>query len=106
MGRALQDFFTDDEMLDECVQDEETGEVLCRAVAECVVADLRISTKIPPWSLTSIDDIQEHARNSREELVGFCQDIVVDEDVGSSRLPFPLDVYYIHGAYVSQNCII
>jgi len=78
VGRALQDYFT---------------------TKNCQGEDLRISTKIPPWSLTSIDDIRHAAARSRQELVGFCQDqqILVDhpENESQKRL-FPLDVYYIH----------
>eukprot|EP00529_Nitzschia_sp_RCC80_P021189 CAMPEP_0113468480 /NCGR_PEP_ID=MMETSP0014_2-20120614/15380_1 /TAXON_ID=2857 /ORGANISM="Nitzschia sp." /LENGTH=393 /DNA_ID=CAMNT_0000360877 /DNA_START=213 /DNA_END=1394 /DNA_ORIENTATION=- /assembly_acc=CAM_ASM_000159 len=61
---------------------------------------LQVSTKIPPWSLTSVGDIRRHARESRQELVGFC-----DRDrggggeggsSGGSVIIKPLDVYYIH----------
>ena len=52
---------------------------------------LEISTKIPPWSLFSIENIRQQASNSRMELVGFCQSSLEDDD---SMLP--LDVYYIH----------
>ena len=74
VGRALKDYFQDS------------------ASKDCLEAELEISTKIPPWSLTSIDDIRSHAAHSRLELVGFCDDVVL-EDV---QIPFPLDVYYIH----------
>lgn len=59
--------------------------------------DLEISTKIPPWSLTSVADIREHAAVSRFELLGFCNDISVESPDGSElSIPYPLDVYYIH----------
>jgi len=54
----------------------------------CRLEGLEISTKIPPWQLTSIQNIRVLAENSRRELVGFCD----DETIGK----FPLDVYYIH----------
>lgn len=81
-GRALKDFFEQDD------QDAMT----------CQEADLRISTKIPPWKLTSIEDIRQSARDSRLELVGFCADeTLLDESGGMLKTtPFPLDVYYIH----------
>jgi diketogulonate reductase-like aldo/keto reductase len=58
---------------------------------------LEISTKIPPWSLTSASDIRAHASNSRNELVGFCGQVpFVDSRSGvTTSLPFPLDVYYM-----------
>lgn len=61
--------------------------------------DLEISTKIPPWSLTSISDIREHAAHSRFELLGgYCEDITIQNIQGDSEMtvPHPLDVYYIH----------
>lgn len=62
-------------------------------------ADLEISTKIPPWSLTSISDIREHAAHSRFELLGgFCGDITISNPLDGSEMtiPHPLDIYYIH----------
>jgi diketogulonate reductase-like aldo/keto reductase len=62
-------------------------------------ADLEISTKIPPWSLTSISDIREHAAHSRFVLLGgFCEDVTIHnpQDGSESTVPQPLDVYYIH----------
>jgi diketogulonate reductase-like aldo/keto reductase len=78
VGRALEDFFIDKQLPD------------CEG--------LEISTKIPPWSLTSISDIRAHAVKSRSELLGFCEDTVIydpEKDIEIST-PFPLDVYYIH----------
>jgi diketogulonate reductase-like aldo/keto reductase len=72
VGLALKTFFTND-----CTDGEQ-----CKT---CTSEDIRISTKIPPWSLTSATDIRAHAADSRQELVGFCQEN-----------HFPLDVYYIH----------
>jgi diketogulonate reductase-like aldo/keto reductase len=64
----------------------------------CHTEQLQISTKIPPWSLTNEADIRQHAANSRRELVGFCEDIVILDDTGDvlSVQPYPLDIYYIH----------
>ena len=60
--------------------------------------DLEISTKIPPWSLTSYNDIRENAAHSRFELLGdFCPDVVISGPDGDEiTIPHPLDVYYIH----------
>lgn len=108
VGSALGDFFGGSSVAeeDECVatsnnNDDDEGEPTCRnnnAAKSCGAEDLRISTKIPPWSLTSLEDIRVHARESRSELVGFCEDEIIHNDVGerTSRIPFPLDVYYIH----------
>ena len=49
---------------------------------------INISTKIPPWELTSVKNIRERASASREHLVGFCD--------APNQLPYPLDTYYIH----------
>lgn len=63
-------------------------------------SELEISTKIPPWSLTSISDIREHAAHSRYELLGdYCGEILMEGwEPGHepSMVSFPLDVYYIH----------
>mmetsp|Transcript_2804 Transcript_2804/g.6091 ORF Transcript_2804/g.6091 Transcript_2804/m.6091 type:complete len:332 (-) Transcript_2804:1278-2273(-) len=97
VGRALRDYFTTRQEDDECL--DEHGRV-CGMT--CHSEDLRISTKIPPWSLTSHYDIRQHAASSRKELVGFCEHKVVEtnQDDGEEEeeliLPFPLDVYYIH----------
>ncbi|KAG7374836.1 aldo/keto reductase [Nitzschia inconspicua] len=77
VGRSLQDFYT------------KTG------LEDCI--DLQISTKIPPWSLTSVSDIRRHASTSRNELVGFCEDRQRNQnDENDHFSPIPLDVYYIH----------
>lgn len=47
--------------------------------------ELEVSTKIPPWELTSISYIRQRAAASRQTLLGFCKD-------GKKFL----DVYYIH----------
>jgi diketogulonate reductase-like aldo/keto reductase len=62
----------------------------------CRAEKLQMSTKIPPWSLTSIEDIRNHARHSRQQLVGFCDDDNDDDDHDAGSAPFPLDIYYIH----------
>lgn len=99
VGAALEEYFTnqqqqEQEVLtdDECIlmdTSEEEGPV-CMGQSTSSCRDLRISTKIPPWELTSSDHIRDNAAKSRQELVGFCDD--TDADVG----PLPLDVYYIH----------
>jgi diketogulonate reductase-like aldo/keto reductase len=88
VGRSLKDYFysassttNDDDRINGCTT-------------------LQISTKIPPWSLTSAADIRNHAANSRQELVGFC-DVVYqkqnkEQQADHSIAVFPLDVYYIH----------
>jgi diketogulonate reductase-like aldo/keto reductase len=83
-GRALKDFFNV----------EESDDLTCEG--------LKISTKIPPWSLTSVNIIRAHANHSREELVGFCPESIVRDPMSDleQRLPYPLDVYYIH----APNC--
>jgi diketogulonate reductase-like aldo/keto reductase len=98
LGDALEDYFqftTAD--TDECVIMREQ-ESVC-GVATCQRENLRISTKIPPWSLTSQETIRANARHSRKQLVGFCKDEIVYDSTslaGASTHPFPLDVYYIH----------
>lgn len=90
-GKGIRDYFMNSE--DDCADDS------CRRT--CKMEDLQISTKIPPWSLTSIADIRQNAANSRRELVGFCEDEVLydaDGELFESR-PFPLDIYYIHAPY-------
>ena len=78
VGRALKDFYTKNNLQD--------------------CADLEISTKIPPWSLTSESDVRNNAANSRRELLEFCGDVdYVDPNTGvEMTIPFPMDVYYIH----------
>lgn len=99
VGRALEEFFStkDDSVLDdECLDSE--GQV-CQAGTqpECGLQNLRVSTKIPPWSLTSTENIRRNAANSRRELVGFCRDEAMLADNGIEiAKPFPLDIYYIH----------
>jgi hypothetical protein len=78
VGRSLQDFYTK------------------KNLHSCF--GLEISTKIPPWSLTSVSDIRSHASNSRQQLVGFCGDYDYEDPHTGTFLtiPYPLDVYYIH----------
>ena len=61
------------------------------AIVNTQCRELRISTKIPPWELTSAENIRSNAAQSRQQLVGFCDDAVI-----SATTKFPLDVYYIH----------
>ena len=90
VGRALKDYFKTRQGDDECVDNEHEHGRVCNMT--CHSEDLRISTKIPPWSLTSQYDIRKHAAESRQELVGFCEHRIVNKEI----LPFPLDVYFIH----------
>lgn len=70
----------------------------------CWEEGLQISTKIPPWELTSVENIRSRALASRNQLVGFCSDIQIKQSnkEGSKEvnqeisIPYPLDVYYIH----------
>jgi diketogulonate reductase-like aldo/keto reductase len=87
VGRALSDYFLVPD--DECVIDA-NDEVCGRT---CESAGLQISTKIPPWSLTSEEDIRQNAATSRQQLLDFCEDFMLED---GSMTPFPLDVYYIH----------
>lgn len=89
-GKALLDFF---------------GAETTRGTMMCQDQLLEVSTKIPPWSLTSVDDIRNHAARSRQELVGFCDGInegAVEFDKQGNMIAhsqssvYPLDVYYIH----------
>lgn len=85
VGTALQAFFR------ECSDEQSCART-------CASEDIRVSTKIPPWSLTSASNIRANAAASREELVGFCRDVSIHDasnGVVEDR-PFPLDVYYIH----------
>ena len=75
VGRALKQFMED---LPECED----------VFSACVNEDLEVSTKIPPWELTSIENIRQRARDSQDTILGFCNK---DE-----LHLFPLDIYYIH----------
>lgn len=95
LGTALRDFFASvsSTELEEC---NDMPTQVC-SLTTCQSADVRVSTKIPPWSLTSAENIRSNAARSREELLGFCQDQVFRDEGGQLiRAPFPLDVYYIH----------
>jgi diketogulonate reductase-like aldo/keto reductase len=54
--------------------------------------DIHVSTKIPPWELTSSSNIRRCASQSRTLLLGFCDE--------PDQSPSPLDTYYIH----APNC--
>lgn len=92
VGQALEAFFATNEA---CVADA-SDENVCAGARTCTTEDLRISTKIPPWSLTNQEVVRASAANSRLELVGFCDESILGENgvPGTSR--FPLDVYYLH----------
>jgi diketogulonate reductase-like aldo/keto reductase len=97
VGLALRDFFAADSD-GSCLADNNGNDNgVCNngggGENMCMLQDLRVSTKIPPWSLTDPASIRESAAQSRTELVGFCDDIIL-EDGAVAR--FPLDVYYIH----------
>eukprot|EP00978_Attheya_sp_CCMP212_P023462 scaffold71944_cov61-Attheya_sp.AAC.2 len=88
VGSALRSFFLDDT--------QEGEEPTCRF--SCQDENLQISTKLPPWELTSVENIRTRAANSREQLVGFCDDLIIDDEEGNviEKRPYPLDIYYIH----------
>jgi diketogulonate reductase-like aldo/keto reductase len=109
VGRALSDFFAifpNDADIDnqECIASADDGADGCDdggsggGSRTCASQDLRISTKIPPWSLTDVDAVRSNAAHSRQELLGFCEDeVLLNEDGSVAGLrPFPLDMYYIH----------
>jgi diketogulonate reductase-like aldo/keto reductase len=118
VGTALQEFYlgTDGNDIttdDECVMmiDETSGnpEPVCGNGVRKSCTELRVSTKIPPWELTSSDHIRSNAANSRRELVGFCDEqmkrtpaahgefqLIRDMMQVNELEHFPLDVYYIH----------
>lgn len=81
VGKSLDAFFHD-RIINECQMDDEEY-----CTNTCSLENLRISTKIPPWELTRIDNIRNRAESSRKTLVGFCDD---------ETTKYPLDVYYIH----------
>lgn len=82
VGKALAEYFKD-EAANECIMDDEEY-----CTSTCSRENLRIATKIPPWELTSIENIRQRAADSRDILLGFCD---------SENSPkYPLDVYYIH----------
>ncbi len=83
VGKSLESYFKE-AIREECQMDDEQY-----CTNTCRLENLKISTKIPPWELTSIDNIKKRAENSRKVLVGFCDD-------EESMPTFPLDVYYIH----------
>lgn len=93
VGRALQNFFVHepDEACFDMQIDAETQ--LCQNT-KSFCQDLRISTKIPPWSLTSDWNIRTQAFDSRKELVGFCD--ADEKEAALTTGKFLLDVYYIH----------
>jgi len=98
VGRALEEYFKypvieERECAAALIQnfaDESDTCSLPKDLPKCGEEDVRVSTKIPPWSMTSFEDIRQHARDSRTELVGFC------DDPNDNSTIYPLDVYYIH----------
>lgn len=82
VGRALAEYFNE-EATNECIMDDEE---YCTSI--CSRENLKIATKIPPWELTSIENIRKRAAESRDILLGFCD--------SESSPKYPLDVYYIH----------
>ena len=95
VGRALQDFImlrkNNPEEESSCRRTVDGSSNVCEAFA---CEHLRISTKIPPWSLTSEENIRSNAASSRQELLGFCD--VMEPQTAASGSAAPLDVYYIH----------
>jgi diketogulonate reductase-like aldo/keto reductase len=100
VGEALSHFFLPELVTQECIVGKE--DVTCPSF--CTMKGLQISTKIPPWELTSIENIRTRAAKSRETLVGFCDDYELHHSGtgnGSSSkkvddAKYALDVYYIH----------
>jgi hypothetical protein len=101
VGRALSDFFAivpNDADIDnqECIASADDGADGCDdggsggGIRSCASQDLRISTKIPPWSLTDVDAVRSNAAHSRQELLGFCEDeVILNEDaLSQGRIPF------------------
>jgi len=107
VGAALEEYFVnvvntnddgDDALTDdECIMvDSTTGEgpsclraQQTKNTKSSSCSDLKITTKIPPWELTSAEHIRSNAAKSRQELVGFCD----DPETGTIM---PLDSYLIH----------
>ena len=82
MGEAIASYF-EDNFDHQCIMDDEEY-----CTNTCARENLRVSTKIPPWELTSIENIRRRAEASRKIVVGFCDD--------ESSPTYPMDVYYIH----------
>lgn len=91
LGKALSHFFLP-ELTQECIVDREN--VTCQSF--CDRKGLQISTKIPPWELTSRDNIRKQAAHSREIILGFCDDYEIQNINVEEDARYPLDVYYIH----------
>jgi len=105
VGEALRDFFVESgECLDDMGESPGNGDDDLKQQhvcgRNCDLADIRVSTKIPPWSLTSVQDIRQSAAQSRADILGFCAEEVYMDENGEilEQRPYPLDVYYIHGA--------
>lgn len=58
---------------------------------------MSVYSKIPPWELTSIENIQSRAKKSQETLLGFCNEH--DDNSGAVISVFPLDTYFIHAPH-------
>jgi diketogulonate reductase-like aldo/keto reductase len=101
VGKALQEFFSED-LTQECIVDKDAVDINCTSF--CSTKNLQISTKIPPWELTSVSNIRNQAKQSRETLLGFCDAYEIQDkheplksDEGDEeKHTYPLDVYYIH----------
>jgi len=96
VGEALEEYFVNQQVLtdDECIlmdtttdssTTEEEAPPVCVGQSSC--RELKVTTKIPPWELISAENIRSNAKQSRQELVGFCD---------SENRVFPLDSYLIH----------
>lgn len=110
VGEALQDYFspfhtTEDDHDDHYYDDDDDHDNYSNQPQDCDLngdpnscietnicqrEKLKISTKIPPWELLSIDHIRRRGHDSREQLLGWCPQSSDKDEV------FPLDVYYIH----------
>jgi diketogulonate reductase-like aldo/keto reductase len=121
VGQALTDFYSSytansyHNSSSECVANDDQHVCQPTGVPSiCETEKLSISTKIPPWRLTSIEEMRQSARYSRQQLLGWCDekehsDTTTDLDLhdGTDDIPpsmktevktqlFSLDIYYIH----------
>jgi diketogulonate reductase-like aldo/keto reductase len=119
VGQALKDFSLEfQQHQQQCDDDSCPSSSSDASLIDCRQQEWRISTKIPPWELTSVSNIRQQAAKSREELLGFCEPLqydtqghfrnpfLVDEDdidislteaaSTSTTTAYPMDTYYIH----------
>jgi hypothetical protein len=79
VGRSLSDFLTivpndGDDKNQDCIASADNGSQVCSDSGSdggsrtCAAQDLRISTKILPWSLTDVDTVRSNAAHSRHKV--------------------------------------